>query len=363
MFARSANSRASARAVHCSALVNSRALFLTATWLTLACSSTTTDNPDSSAFGSMNEAGGTTVAGGDANGGRAGGVAGGAASSNATGGAGGVAGGAGSSSTTGGAHDSGGAAAGQSESGGGAQAGTVGAGGASGGSAGSAGAGGASGVVLDYSLWQLQLPSGTTQGNPDTIQPNQLKSYSDLYFYRASDGGQIFMDPPFGIATSGSNHPRTELREMKPSGGGASWSATATNRMTVRGKAIKCSSCTIGQIFREGEGTLIELQYTSGGSMKLLYEEQKGSPEPLKDLGVSVPLGQMYTYEFSLSKGTLEVSVNGQVRYMRTPTASAVTNCYFKVGNYDQGSTKNGNQVSTDVRSQIENYSIVVQHE
>src|SRR6266478_1518536 len=64
--------------------------------------------------------------------------------------------------------------------------------------------------LIDYSIWQLQLPIGN--GSPMTVGPKDLPTFSNAYFYKADDGGQIFMDPATGVTTANSQHPRTEFR-------------------------------------------------------------------------------------------------------------------------------------------------------
>ncbi len=346
--------------------MNTRALLLACSCVVVACGGGTDGGTDGSGA-STNEAG-STSAGASATG--SGGQTGFAGETNTSAGTTAVGGtfsagggtSAAGSSTTGGEPNTGGTAQGGAAQGGTAAGGKS---GEAGGSAGAAQAGAPSGLTFDYSLWQLQLPTGPDATDADTIQPSDLKAYSSTYFSKAADGGIVFADPISGPTTGNSEHPRSELREMKGNAG-ASWSVSGTNTMTVTGKAIKCpGACTIGQIFRSNpSGTLIELQYSgSSGKMQLLYEEVKGSPEPVKDLGVSVPLGQTYTYEFSLSNGQLDVTVNGKDAYTRKPLTAAVSGgVYFKAGDYDQSATQAATTSKT-INSQIEVYSVVVVHQ
>lgn len=351
--------------------MNAARLYLGLCLLTAACSGTATDAEDTpgeaAAAGTFSVANGGSSAGAPlVSEGGASPVGGAGAGGTAGSGANEAGGGSGGFIATAGA-SSGGADSG----GGGANAGGAGAGGSSsggssmGGRSGTSGSGGAStGFDIDYSIWQLQLPSGTGT-SPDIIPPSKLEGYRDAYFYPAADHGQIFMDPPTGIHTSGSVHPRSEMRESKPDNSQVLWKPSATNTMTVVGKAIKCSSCTIAQIFNGTHAiTLAELQYSSsnGGSMKLFYEEAKGEGLAPVDLGVTIPLDTQYTFVMSLTKNVLSVTVNGKVRYTKTPSAAMLASqFYFKVGNYDQTST--GGPVVATVHSQIEVYSVAVAHE
>jgi hypothetical protein len=252
--------------------------------------------------------------------------------------------------------DSGGA----SENGGASQSG------GSGSQAGGAGAnaggqGGGTPMPIDYSIWQLQLPTGSGT-SPTTIPPSQLlMGYKDAYFYPSTtDDGQMFMDPPTGITTSGSTRCRTELRESEPNGKAAAWHATGTNTMTVTGKVVKGSGVTVAQVFDGGGGnTLCELQYTGGG-FSVFYEENKGAGGSTK-LSGSFPANTKYTFILSLSAGVLTVTINGKQLYSHTPSSGTqASTFYFKVGNYDQGTS--AGPISTTAHSIVEDYTVDVVH-
>jgi hypothetical protein len=195
--------------------------------------------------------------------------------------------------------------------------------------------------------WSLQLPNDGTESS--------VNSDHEPWYYKASDGGRVFMDPDYGITTSGSKHPRTELRESK------TWHGTGTNVMTVTGKVLQSSTITVGQIFNSNDSiTLAELQYTSGG-FQVLYEEEKGHALPSVHVGGSVSVGKQYTFSMAYSKGEVTIKVNGGT-YTHKPSSSVSgNNFYFKVGNYDQNATKS-TSVSKTVHSRVENYSVSVSH-
>jgi hypothetical protein len=220
---------------------------------------------------------------------------------------------------------------------------------------------------IDYSIWSLQLPIGSGT-SPTTISPSQLLAgFSNEYFYPAEDGGQIFMDPATGITTSGSQHCRTEMREMAPGGGGAAWPSTGTNTMTVTGKVLKVGggssgTVAVGQVFNGTDSIpLCELMYsTSAGGFKLLYEEAKGGGMTT-DLKTPVALDERYEFELALNDGKLAVSINGKQVYTRTPSpAIAAKRFYFKVGNYDQ--TAKAGPISTVPYTTVEVYAVKVVH-
>ncbi|HEY2728425.1 MAG TPA: polysaccharide lyase family 7 protein [Polyangia bacterium] len=213
---------------------------------------------------------------------------------------------------------------------------------------------------FDLSIWLLQLPIGSGT-SPITVAPPALATFSNIYFYRADDGGQMFMDPATGITTSGSVHPRTELRESNATGGAADWSPAGTNTMTVTGKVTKGGRITIAQVFNGPQSIpLGELQYSSSG-FTLLYEEAKGGGVST-GLGNAVPLNSNYTFTMGLSKNVLTVSINGKQVYSHTPSAAILgSKFYFKVGNYDQTSTKG--TPGTTANSIVEVYGVDVAHQ
>ncbi len=201
--------------------------------------------------------------------------------------------------------------------------------------------------ALTLKGWTLQLPNHT--------EVSSINSDHQPYYYKAADGGRVFMDPASGITTDGSVHPRTELHED------AAWRSTGTNTLTVTGKVLQSSTITVGQVFNdEDKITLAELQYTSGG-FRVLYEEEKGNADPPSSLGGSVPVGQKYTFTMAYTKGELKITVNGHT-YTHKPSSKVSGNhFYFKVGNYDQKSTK-ATTVSKTVHSRVEDYSVSVSH-
>jgi hypothetical protein len=232
---------------------------------------------------------------------------------------------------------------------------------------GEGGSKGSSHPSIDYSIWQLQLPTGS--GNsPKTVAPKQLLAgYSDTYFYEGADGGQVFMDPATGITTSGSQHCRTEMRESASSGGETTWAASKTNTMTVTGMVTKLGdgssgNVTVGQVFNGSDSiTLGELQYSGSRKGFVMFYEEAKSEGGSTDLKTPVALNTKYTFELALSKGVLTVHINGTQVYSHTPSSSTLAKkFYFKFGNYDQHAT--GGSVSKTPFTVVEAYSVEVVH-
>ena len=312
-----------------------------------ACSSIGTDatGPDvagAGAAGAVSSAGNSSVAGSVASGG-----------GNAAGG----------NTGSGGANAAGGTSATGGQGGTNATAGTS----AIGGSAGSTGLGGAPAWAFDYSIWELQLPTGSGT-SPTAISPSQVVSFSDAYFYKAADGGQTFMDPATGITTQGSQHCRTEMRESTSGGKEASWSASGTNTLTVTGKVLRVGGggngvVTVGQVFNSTDSIpLCELRYsTAHAGFDLFYEEATGSPSET-DLKTPIALNTtQYTFVLSLSNGVLAVTVGGKQVYMHQPSPGILAKkFYFKFGNYDQNTS--AGPISTTPYTIVEAYGAKVVH-
>jgi len=255
---------------------------------------------------------------------------------------------------------------GTSASGGTSGTNTTGGTGALGGTAGAAAQGGAPSNI-DYSIFQLQLPTGS--GNsPTTVTTKELLAgYSDSYFYTAADGGQIFMDPATGITTLGSQHCRSELRESTAAGGPANWLSSATNTMTVSGKVLQVGggssgSVTIAQVFNDTDAiTLCELQYSvSRHGLVFFYEEAKADGSSI-DLKTPIALNARYSFTLEYSLGVLTATVNGkQVHSQKPSSAVAGGKFYFKVGAYDQ--TSSAGPVGTTPYTVVEDYSVDIVH-
>ena len=210
---------------------------------------------------------------------------------------------------------------------------------------------------IDLSGWELQLPTGPT-GHPNTV--TNLSGYSSIYFHVDGSGAVNFMDPPTGTTTSGSLHPRSELREVT-----SGWSATRTNRLSVTAQVTQVpSKVTIGQIFQAPSAPskpLLELEYNKGGQLRLLLEKtNQGGSANFYDVG-SVVDGSEFTYELSLSGGVIEITVDGKVSTFALPPTFSGESFYFKCGDYDQTATKGS--PGTAPGTVVKFYDVTVVHQ
>ncbi len=194
------------------------------------------------------------------------------------------------------------------------------------------------GFNFNLAPFTLQLPTGAS-GSVDTVDGDSLKAgYTNRdYFYTdQSDGAMVMMDPERGWTTSGSQHPRTELREN------ATWPTNGTNTLSATVSVVQVPDhTTIGQIF-QGAGPskpLCELQVTSGGIAQLLLEETNQGGKSKTYRLANVPPGKPFSYDLSLSGTTIGVKINGASRSFTMDPSFDGETFYFKAGNYDQTAT------------------------
>ncbi|MBJ9963063.1 polysaccharide lyase family 7 protein [Burkholderia seminalis] len=191
------------------------------------------------------------------------------------------------------------------------------------------------GSNFNLAPFTLQLPTGAS-GKVDTVSGSSLAAgyVNPTYFYTdGSDGSMVMMDPTQGWTTSGSLHPRTELREN------ALWPTSGTNRLNATVAVTQVPDhTTIGQIF-QGTGPskpLCELQFTSGGVVQLLLESTnqggKSTTTPITTVGV----GKKFSYALSLSGTTITVTANGTTKTFTMDSSFDGESFYFKAGDYDQ---------------------------
>src|SRR5471032_131404 len=195
------------------------------------------------------------------------------------------------------------------------------------------------GVNFKLAPFTLQLPTGSS-GNVDTVSGSSLAAgYTNQYYFYtdSSDGALVMVDPTQGWTTSGSQHPRTEMREN------ATWSTNGINKLDATVAVTQVpSKTTVGQIF-QGSGPskpLCELQVTAGGAVNLLLESTNQGGNAQTYPITSITAGSRFNYELSLTGTTITVTVNGTVNgTVKTFTMDSSfngENFYFKAGNYDQ---------------------------
>lgn len=225
----------------------------------------------------------------------------------------------------------------------------------------------APGGNFDLSIWSLQLPIGSS-GDPETISASQLEGcngYQDPghhYFFTESGDGALVMKVPGApsntgcVTTPNSEHCRTELRESSPS----SWDPNSGNNELTVTLAVEEPDnsgygTVIGQIHIDDSVSskpVCELYYSSSGVIAMGVEQTRsGGDEVFTTVG-NIAVGETFTYSINYSNNVLSVSINdGDTQTLSTYSLDAPLS-YFKVGNYNQGSSA----------SDIHFFSISVSH-
>ena len=215
------------------------------------------------------------------------------------------------------------------------------------------------GKNFSLSGFTLQLPTGSS-GNVDTESGSQLAAgfTKSPYFYTdTGDGSMVMGDPSTGWTTSGSLHPRVELREN------ATWATSGTNVLTATVAVTKVPDhTTIGQIF-QGSGPskpLCELQVTSKGVVQLLLEStNQGGKSTLPQIA-SVSLGTKFTYSMQLSGTTITVKVGSTSKTFTMDKSFDGEKFYFKAGDYDQSAVSG--TPKTTASTIVKFYALSIKH-
>lgn len=217
----------------------------------------------------------------------------------------------------------------------------------------------APGSNFNLAPFTLQLPTGWA-GKIDTVSgANLAAGYTNPhYFYTDSaDGAMVMIDPAQGWTTSGSKHPRTELREA------ATWTSAGINQLNATVAVPQVPHHTaIGQIF-QGSGPskpLCELQVASDGVVRLLLENtNQGGSSTVHGIASVVP-GARFDYELGLTGTTITVKVGGAVQSFTMDASFDGERFYFKAGDYDQSAVPGA--PSTSPGTIVKFYALALTH-
>ena len=203
------------------------------------------------------------------------------------------------------------------------------------------------GSLFNLSTWKLQTPIADGSGIMEVSQP-ALATYNSSVFYSLDgDESAYFWTPENGATTSGSNFPRSELRNDYD------WFAGSTGRHVLNATIRvlddgPLNTVTIGQIHGDGLSgacsIIIELEWKGGQIIAHVRDKKCKNINIVIDSGYK--LGDAVT--FSLSAEGTKVSASTP----RTPAGAgdydytwldpsvygSQYNMYFKVGNYLQAS-------------------------
>ena len=223
--------------------------------------------------------------------------------------------------------------------------------------------------LLDLTNWKLTLPINTAAlGDPDEIKQPELTQYTNSNYFKlnTSKDGVVFYAPVDGDSTSGSNYPRSELREMTNQGTEkASWSThsgihTMTISQSILELPVTKRHIVAGQIHdKDDDVIMIRLEGT-----KLFVEAQGTELIPSEDpayqyLNENYTLGQPFDIKIVATEGRIKVYFDNQ---LKVDYPKVTDGCYFKAGAYTQSnlSKENGNANSG---GRVVINTLAVQHE
>jgi hypothetical protein len=183
--------------------------------------------------------------------------------------------------------------------------------------------------VLDLTNWALQLPTGP-QGDPTIVDQPKLASFAQQPYFYSPDGSYVvFSAFVNGSHTSGSEYPRSELREMNGSAD-ASWSNTVGKHvMTVKHAYTHLPAKrpeVVGAQILSSSGPVLQVRLNNPN---IVVYGPEGNPKIVPNY----VLGTIFTVQVEASDGQLRVYYNGDLKYNLTHSA---TECYFKTGAYVQ---------------------------
>ena len=225
---------------------------------------------------------------------------------------------------------------------------------------------------FDLSHWYLQLPTlngiltGTAGSVDSASTPQLIAGFTNVYFYTATDGAMTFWTPDNGATTSGSAHPRSELRELlNTNDTGVNWIVYGKHSLTGQCKVLQVPADTgkvcIGQIHEFG--TKLDNSASANNEQMIMFDlpNQKIYANINLDgnlsssfgktfiSGASVATNVVINYFMSVLNGVLTISVNNvtnswdlfsgtnfQGHIAQNWDTNSGNTVYFKAGDYNQ---------------------------
>jgi hypothetical protein len=209
--------------------------------------------------------------------------------------------------------------------------------------------------VLDLKNWYLGLPTGE-QGSPDNVEQPDLDAYSSEWF-RVNEAGDgvVFRARADGVHTSGSQYPRSELREMdgdrKASWDGSSGTHTMVIKQAITATPKVKPDVIAGQIHATSDD-LMQVKL-SGSRLTVTYDDG----DKTVDLNPDYTLGTVFTVKIESSGGRVKVWYDGAQKADLDISSST---SYFKAGAYVNSNTEKGDE--PDAYGEVVIYDLTVTH-
>ncbi|KXZ51663.1 hypothetical protein GPECTOR_11g116 [Gonium pectorale] len=193
-------------------------------------------------------------------------------------------------------------------------------------------------TILDLANWSLQLPVKDAM----IVKQPQLNFFNSSIFY----GMVVLVTPAGGDTTSGSQYPRTELREMKNAGRDeASWGTSDGTRhvMNFSGAPNRLPRAepgvTIAQV-KSSRSEPMELRVLDEGKGPTVVVRFNDTAKDKTTLDSAYRLGSFYSITITVEKGSIAVAYANGAKAANTSRKASAAGCYSKVGNYLQSDNR-----------------------
>jgi poly(beta-D-mannuronate) lyase len=208
---------------------------------------------------------------------------------------------------------------------------------------------------IELANWKLQLPVGEKEKPTEISQP-ELAHYQSKWFQREPSGALRFRAPVNGVTTSGSKNPRSELREVTPTGEKAAWSTSGGTHTMVIDEAITelpegKPQIVAGQV----HGTSDDLTVFRLEGSKLYVTNGDDTHHFLVD--GNYKLGTRFQASFVAGGGEIKAYYNGQ---LKTTIKQASDTAYFKAGAYTQANCSNVDRCEEANAGEVVIYGLTV---
>jgi hypothetical protein len=222
--------------------------------------------------------------------------------------------------------------------------------------------------IIDLINWKITLPlaDSTASKNPIEITQPQLANFSiNPWFHISTDGsGIIFRAPVNGVTTSGSDYPRSELREMTDNGTTrASWSSKSGTHTMFVDEAITAVPSTkkhvVAAQVHDGSNDVIVIRL----DYPTLYINVAG--ENKFTLDSHYALGKRFTIKYVVTGGKTMVYYNGSSIPVYS-LSKTYSDAYFKAGAYTQSncSTEKDKSLCNENNfGEVVIYQLMVKHQ
>ncbi|WP_020667508.1 polysaccharide lyase family 7 protein [Amycolatopsis nigrescens] len=215
--------------------------------------------------------------------------------------------------------------------------------------------------VLDLTNWYVGLPIGEDE-SPTNVEQPELDTYSiDPWFVATPECDAVqFRAAVNGVTTSGSNYPRSELREMKNSGTEkASWSSTSGRHTMVIEEAITAQpkdkpDVVAGQIHDANDDVSV---FRLEGSKLYITN---GNTSDHKLVTENYVLGTKFQAKFVVEGGKIKAYYNG---VLQTTISKSFSGGYFKAGAYTQANCEKSSPCEDGNYGEVKIYGLSVTHD